>query len=623
MSFDQLLQNIGWTLIHSMWQAPIIFALAFIGAKAFKTSASNARYAVWICALILVPVSSLVTYCVLHTGGLSSSTVPADVDFTAISLSSGMPSIQAAGLYQSISAFATWIDINLYTVIRIWLIGSAIFLLRMLTGIFYIYFLRRNAQPVIGTWEERANATARSLRIMKPVRVAVSSVSTPMVIGYLKPLVLFPAGMLAGLAPEQVEAILIHELAHVRRHDFLVNLFQCLLESVFFFNPFVWVISGMVRMEREHCCDDLVIRQGIEPLTYVKTLAAVEGVYHTGQLAMGLLGQKHQLLNRMKRVMEKSLVKKGFTPARVLPFALVLVGLVCASWLSINNETKSASQNIAEKHDIIAPDTSITAPADSQDGNADIVSRESGPRIYSFDHSFDATFFPPPVPTDAGAQFPAMPAFPGDSISGFLLVPDGDWGKFEKEFTDKFQDEFGEFFEKNREQFEKMMTDFRKEHSAFEHFAFPPVHELSEEELKALEEQMSQLGPMFENLENMVSEDARLMQEQALALSQQAMAQSDFARTHADIARIQEQMAMDHEFFVLEQEEKLRAYEEAMIDQLRTDGYLGKDEKVNDLHIRNGEITVNGKKVREKDQKKYSEIIQRFNRGWHSPHKPE
>src|SRR5688572_11844931 len=252
MNIDQhLLESLGWTLIHSLWQAAVIFAGFFLLTKAFRHEASSYKYVAWIGAMTLVAVCAVTTFFTTYRAGVAAPAT--DDTILTMTVLPAVPGFESTTTYQSLSTAVNWIEANLYLVLRIWLTGSILLLFRLISGTAYIYFLRKQSQQVAGNWEDKVNAIARGLHISKRIGLATGPVSTPMVIGYLKPLVLFPAGMIAGLAPEQVEAILIHELAHVRRHDFIVNVFQCLLESIFFFNPFVWIISARIRVEREQC----------------------------------------------------------------------------------------------------------------------------------------------------------------------------------------------------------------------------------------------------------------------------------------------------------------------------------------------------------------------------------
>ena len=109
-------------------------------------------------------------------------------------------------------------------------------------------------------WQQRLDRLARALRLSRPVTLLESCLAeVPVVIGYLRPVILVPVGLLAGMPAGQVEAILLHELAHIRRHDYLVNLLQTVVEGLLFYHPAVWWISGVIRAERENCCDDLVV----------------------------------------------------------------------------------------------------------------------------------------------------------------------------------------------------------------------------------------------------------------------------------------------------------------------------------------------------------------------------
>src|SRR5262249_43417864 len=144
------------------------------------------------------------------------------------------------------------------------------------------------------------------LAISRPVRLVNSAlVEVPTVVGWLRPVILLPASSLAGLTPSQLEAILVHELAHIRRLDYLVNIFQCLVETVMFYHPVVWWISRCIREEREHCCDDLVVKVCGNRVAYARALATLESLRgEMPQLAFAANGGS--LLNRVRRLLGAS-----------------------------------------------------------------------------------------------------------------------------------------------------------------------------------------------------------------------------------------------------------------------------------------------------------------------------
>ena len=129
------------------------------------------------------------------------------------------------------------------------------------------------------TWQRMATRLSRRLHIGRAITLLESAlVDVPTVIGWLKPVVLLPASALAGLSPQQLEAILAHELAHIRRHDYLVNLLQTLVETVLFYHPAVWWLSRRIRIERENCCDDLAVSLCGDPVAYAQALADLEAL---------------------------------------------------------------------------------------------------------------------------------------------------------------------------------------------------------------------------------------------------------------------------------------------------------------------------------------------------------
>jgi hypothetical protein len=129
-------------------------------------------------------------------------------------------------------------------------------------------------------------------------------VNSPSVIGWLRPVILAPVGVLIGLAPEQVEALLAHELAHVRRHDYLVNVLQGFAESLLFYHPAVWWISNQIRAEREHCCDDLAVAASGDVLVYARALAELESMRPAHFKAAALSANDGSLLRRIQRLVD-------------------------------------------------------------------------------------------------------------------------------------------------------------------------------------------------------------------------------------------------------------------------------------------------------------------------------
>jgi beta-lactamase regulating signal transducer with metallopeptidase domain len=170
--------------------------------------------------------------------------------------------------------------------------------------------------------------------ITSAIQIMESGIAkVPMVIGHLKPLILVPLGMLASLPQAELEAILIHELAHIRRKDYLVNILQSLLEIIFFFNPAVLWTSSLIKREREHCCDDIAIATASSKVIYIKALVACQEYMHEQPAyAMALNGEKKHLLSRVKRLAVNdrkpiTYVEKSILATCILTVALVITFL--------------------------------------------------------------------------------------------------------------------------------------------------------------------------------------------------------------------------------------------------------------------------------------------------------
>lgn len=188
----------------------------------------------------------------------------------------------------------------------VWALGVVIFQMRGIAGWLAARRLaRRGVCRAPKEWEARLNRLRSQLRVSKPVELLESSLAeVPVVMGYLRPIILMPVSVLAGMPAAQVEAILLHELAHIRRHDYLVNLLQVFAEGLLFYHPAVWWISQTMRTERENCCDDLVVSATGMALEYAKALTALESRRRAAETA--LAATDGDLTRRVRRLIGHS-----------------------------------------------------------------------------------------------------------------------------------------------------------------------------------------------------------------------------------------------------------------------------------------------------------------------------
>jgi TonB family protein len=222
------------------------------------------------------------------------------------------------------------------TIVVLWIGGVAALSLNLLRGWIQIRRLLRHATPMSASvWPTRMRLMAERLGIRQPVRLVKSArVDVPAVIGWLRPAIVVPMSVIAGLSPAYLDAILAHELSHVRRRDYLVNLVQCVVETLLFYHPGVWWLSRRIRIEREHCCDDLAASLCDSRLTYASALASLESL-RSQSPAFAMPATGGVLLHRIRRLVEPRWssipdFSGGFAMC-VVATLLLLVGQVTAT----------------------------------------------------------------------------------------------------------------------------------------------------------------------------------------------------------------------------------------------------------------------------------------------------
>ena len=262
-----LAEAVGWTLLHSLWEGAIISAM--LGAVLVATRSSRVRYAA-ACGVLLLMLggSSLTLVRVIpeHSQGLQTIRRP---EFPPWSVRSTVDDENSSN--QTLSALVPWLA-------PFWIAGVWIFFLKHLASWISVSRLRRRGVCCAPEhWQKKLMLLSTQLRLARPILLLESCLAeAPMLLGHLRPVILVPVGLLAGLPAGQVEAILLHELAHVRRCDYLVNALQRLVEGLFFYHPAVWWISRVIRAERENCCDDVVVEISGNAHEYAVALTALE-----------------------------------------------------------------------------------------------------------------------------------------------------------------------------------------------------------------------------------------------------------------------------------------------------------------------------------------------------------
>jgi uncharacterized protein (TIGR03435 family) len=297
--------RLGWTLVHFLWQGTLIAIL--YAAVRHLVCRANGRYLLACAALVSMMAAPLVTW---YSMGPPDATTLAAVDQTAkapraIAMAASLPvAVQAVVPAAQMAQWLQW-------AVAIWLAGASGLSVRMLGGWITAARLRwKLARPAPLEWCHAMDRLRTRLGLARAVSLRVSAmVQAPVVIGAWRPLVLVPVGMLTGLPAAQVEALLVHELAHIRRHDYLVNLLQSVAEALLFYHPAVWWVSGHIRTERERCCDDAAVAVGGDVLEYVNALAELESSRPAYLAAVAANGGS--LADRIARLLGESRPSSG------------------------------------------------------------------------------------------------------------------------------------------------------------------------------------------------------------------------------------------------------------------------------------------------------------------------
>lgn len=331
---DEVVQALGWTVIHSLWQAALLAAVAGVGMLLMHRRPARERYFLSVSALTGVLLWAVITFLSYYEPAPELTTaVIVSGDLSALDLTP-TSSDWTGGIA---AQFSGYFNRNAPLIATIWMLGMTFFLLRMLGALLYANQLkRRHVTTLPEKWQQSMHNFARRIGIKRAVRLLESAaIKTPMTIGYLKPVILLPVGMVNNLSPQQVEAILAHELAHIYRSDFLVNIFQAIIETLFYFNPAVWWLSAAVRAEREDCCDDIAILHCNNSLDYAKALVSVqEWGRPRSNFALAFAGGKNRLLNRVRRILNhpqnKSNIMEKFTATCLLLLAVLALTVSAA-----------------------------------------------------------------------------------------------------------------------------------------------------------------------------------------------------------------------------------------------------------------------------------------------------
>lgn len=309
---EDFLYSIGWTIFHSLWIGALISILLFITLNILSRASARLRYNISLGALIsIVVILPLVFSQTRENAGDNTHEKLSQLEYITDILPLKTDLTEYSSDIRNIKtdinqAIINFLNRNYDTVTIFWLIGMLVMAFRFTGGIIYAGKQKKSCQDKeISRLVPLVKVLKDKLGIRRKVKIIESVFhKIPLTIGILKPVILLPIGVLAGIPYEQVEAIIAHELAHIRRHDYLVNIFQSLIEIILFYHPAIWWISSIIRNEREIVCDNIAMDLSDEKLTYIKALLSISELESRGiSPAVAFTGNNKNLLNRIKELL--------------------------------------------------------------------------------------------------------------------------------------------------------------------------------------------------------------------------------------------------------------------------------------------------------------------------------
>ncbi|TAH20940.1 MAG: T9SS C-terminal target domain-containing protein [Cytophagales bacterium] len=342
---SNIAEALGWTILHSLWQATLIGTVLMLILQLMKNSNASQRY--------LISLSSL--FAILLMAGITFFTIyqPATVPLASAEVITWfeMPTFQETEKTWQYSFTIAMSFLTAYSpqISLVWLLGVTFLSIRFLFSLLYVHQLKTyKVKPASVEWERRLNAIAEKIKTNRQIKLVESAlVAVPTVVGWLKPVILLPLGMFASLPPYQIESILAHELAHIHRNDFFINILQSIVEILFFYHPAAWYISKHIENERENCCDDIAVATMGDSLTYIKALTNLASMKTTNlSPALAVTGRKGSLFQRVSRIAQNTNLAKKHTVSPKLTAAMIVI--MCLLLLATKTEATTFLDSLVE-----------------------------------------------------------------------------------------------------------------------------------------------------------------------------------------------------------------------------------------------------------------------------------
>ncbi len=304
-----MVDRLGWTLVHFVWEGAAVAALLALALLLTRRSTPGLRYGLALGTLVVLAALPIATFWALAPAPITASS--GSLRFTAGEAIVGTPTALA----------------KMPLLVGVWAVGVVLLSFRFAGTMVYLYrWRRRHTRPAPREEQAKLDALARRLGLRRRIALLLSDrIEVPSAWGVIRPVVVLPASLVTGLSPAQIEGILLHELAHVRRQDYAVNLLQGFVETALFYHPAVWWVSSVVRREREHLCDDVAVAALGDPMPYARALLHLEERRQAPRPALS--AREGNLMNRIARILSPKPASARLSPLAPSLAALAVVGL--------------------------------------------------------------------------------------------------------------------------------------------------------------------------------------------------------------------------------------------------------------------------------------------------------
>lgn len=440
---ESLLYAMGWTLVHSLWQLVLIGAALWLVLKVFHKNSPNFKYNLALGSLGVSLLFAVATF-IYEFSSFSPTPFLDRIAFEGMVLSEVQASA-SIGIESLINQLINWIEVQLPLLVNFWFVGALLFLFRLVNSLSEIRTLRKSSSdPQDFQLEKMLYHLMGRMNVSKKVEIRLTSHGvSPVTFGYLKPIILIPSALILQLAPVQLEAIIAHELAHVKRNDYLSNLLQSAPEVLFFYHPCYWWMNQTVKELRENAADDVAVKAGVAPKELAYSLAEVLNFakQNPPDLALAAAKKRNPTLQRIKRILGHPAQSYPQNPIISIPMLLTLLlsaGLMATAQqdvsVSVENVKPVVSVNVNTNVNPLVEvqenanvnldvNTNVNVSVDTIISKSDtVIVKNSNKRTYVYSQN-GKTMILEDMPA---LELTPMPPFPAEAIApvmDFAMAP--------------------------------------------------------------------------------------------------------------------------------------------------------------------------------------------------------